>query len=101
MINPDKSSVKTTHKSISIDDHESNWMERKTTIKGILYGLFIICIALFVADAFYHKHISFEMQSLFGFYAVFGFFMCVGLVLAAKFLRLFLMRDEDYYDSDR
>ena len=101
MINPDKSSIKTTHKSISIDDHESLWIERKTTIKGILCGLFIICIALFVADAFYHKHISFEMQSLFGFYAIFGFFMCVGLVLAAKVLRLFLMRDEDYYDSDR
>ena len=101
MINPDKSSVKTIHKSISINDHVLHWIERKTTIRGILYGLFIICIALFVADAFYHKHISFEMQSLFGFYAVFGFFMCVGLVLAAKFLRLFLMRDEDYYDSDR
>ena len=101
MNNHDKSSVKTTHKSISIDDHESHWIERKTTIKSILYGLFIICIALFVADAFYHKHISFEMQSLFGFYAIFGFFMCVGLVLAAKVLRLFLMRDEDYYDSDR
>ena len=101
MINPDKSSVKTTHKSISIDDHELHWIERKTTIKSILYGLFIICFALFVADAFYHKHIIFEVQSLFGFYAIFGFFMCVGLVLAAKVLRLFLMRDEDYYDSDR
>ena len=101
MINPDKSSVKPTHKSISIDDHESHWIERKTTIKAILYGLFIICFALFVADAFYHKHIVFEVQSLFGFYAIFGFFMCVGLVLAAKVLRLFLMRDEDYYDSDR
>ena len=101
MINPEKSSVKTTHKSISIDDHESHWRERKTTIKGILYGLFIICFALFVADAFYHKHIVFEVQSLFGFYAIFGFLMCVGLVLAAKVLRLLLMRDEDYYDSDR
>ena len=101
MINPEKSSVKTTHKSISIDDHESHWIERKATIKGILCGLFIICFALFVADAFYHKHIVFEVQSLFGFYAIFGFFMCVGLVLAAKVLRLFLMRDEDYYDSDR
>ena len=101
MINPDKSSVKTTHRSISIDDHELHWIERKTTIKGILYGLFIICFALFVADAFYHKHIVFDVQSLFGFYAIFGFFMCVGLVLAAKVLRLFLMRDEDYYDSDR
>ena len=101
MINPDKSSVKTTHKSILIDDHKSHWIERKKTIKGILYGLFIICFALFGADAFYHKHIVFEVQSLFGFYAIFGFFMCVGLVLAAKVLRLFLMRDEDYYDSDR
>ena len=101
MINPDKSSVKTIHKSNFIGDHEPHWIERKTTIKGTLYGLVIICFALFVADAFYHKHIVFDVQSLFGFYAIFGFFMCVGLVLAAKVLRLFLMRDEDYYDSDR
>ena len=101
MINPKKSSVKTAHKNIPIDDREGHWIERKSTIKGILYGLFIICIALFVADAFYHKHIVFKIQSLFGFYAIFGFFICVGLVIAAKFLRLFLMRDEDYYDSDR
>jgi len=101
VINPDKSSVKTPQKCITINDHEVHWIERIRTIKGILYGLFIICIALFVADAFYHKHIVFEVQSLFGFYAIFGFFMCVGLVLAAKFLRLFLMRNEDYYDSDR
>ena len=101
MINPENPIPQKPSNSTSTEDENLHWIEKKTTIKGILYGLFIICTALFLADAFYHKHSVFEAQSWFGFYAIFGFFMCVGLVLAAKFLRLFLMRDEDYYDSDR
>ena len=37
---------------------------------------------------------------MFGFYAIFGFVACVGLVLAAKELRKFLKRDEDFYDNN-
>ncbi len=33
-----------------------------------------------------------------GFDAIYGFVACVGLVIAAKGLRVLLMRDEDYYD---
>jgi hypothetical protein len=101
LINPKKPIPQSPQNGTSTEDEEVNWIEKTTTIKAILYGLFIICIALFLADAFYHKHSVFEAQSWFGFYAVFGFFMCIGLVLAAKFLRLFLMRDEDYYDGDK
>jgi hypothetical protein len=101
VINPENPIPQKPNNSTSTEDENLHWIEKKTTIKGILYGLFIICTALFLADAFYHKHSVFEAQSWFGFYAIFGFFMCVGLVIAAKFFRLFLMRDEDYYDSDR
>ena len=32
--------------------------------------------------------------------AIFGFVVCVALVLAAKWLRTLLMRPEDYYDAE-
>ena len=38
--------------------------------------------------------------AVFGFYGLFGFIVCVALVLAAKWMRTFLMRPEDYYDPD-
>ena len=53
-----------------------------------------------VADAFYQKHAYFSAENWFGFYALYGFFMCVGLVLAAKVMRILLMRGEDYYDKE-
>ena len=53
-----------------------------------------------VADFFYHKHSHFTAENFFGFYAIFGFVVCVALVLAAKWMRTFLMRSEDYYDAE-
>ncbi|UUX50028.1 hypothetical protein NUH88_21890 [Nisaea acidiphila] len=80
---------------------EPRWLDNPANVKKIVYALVAICALLFVADAFYHKHPYFAAESWFGFYAIYGFVMCVGLVLAAKLMRVFLMRDEDYYDNDR
>ncbi|MEX2311419.1 MAG: hypothetical protein WD624_03085 [Rhodospirillales bacterium] len=75
-------------------------LDDSKNVRKVLIALFIVCAGLFVADAFYHKHSYFEAEDWFGFYAIFGFVMCIGLVLVAKLLRVFLMRDEEYYDSD-
>ena len=45
-----------------------------------------------------HKHGPFAIEHVWGFYAIYGFVACVGLVLAAKLLRVILMKPEDYYD---
>ena len=66
----------------------------------LLWTLVAVCAVLFIADAFYPKHGRFEIEHLFGFFGVFGFVMCVALVLAARWLRTLLQRPEDYYDSD-
>lgn len=76
------------------------WLDQPRNITIIVWGLVAICIILFFADAFYHKHVVFEIENLFGFYGLFGFTVYVGLVLTAKWLRNFLMRPEDYYDRD-
>ena len=76
------------------------WLDEPGNVKKIIWALFAVCAALFLADAFYHKHSHFEVENFFGFYAIFGFVVCVALVLAAKGMRLFLMRSEDYYDAE-
>ena len=62
-------------------------------------GLIACGVLLFLADAAYHKHIHFEGERVFGFYALVGFFAFVGIVLSGKALRRILKRPEDYYDN--
>lgn len=76
------------------------WLDQPKNLTRVVWGLVVVCLLLFFADAFYHKHPHFEIEHLFGFYGVYGFFVCVALVLVAKSLRAILMRPEDYYDSD-
>ena len=76
------------------------WLDDPGNVTKIVWTLVAVCVALFFADAFYHMHGYFAIEHVFGFYGLFGFIVCVALVLAAKWLRIFLMRPEDYYDSD-
>ena len=82
------------------NDGKTYWLDDMRNVRKIVWGLVFACAGLFVADAFYQKHAYFSAENWFGFYALYGFFMCVGLVLVAKVIRIFLMRDEDYYDKD-
>jgi len=75
------------------------WLDKTKNVDLIIWILVAVCVLLFFADAFYHKHAHFEIEYLFGFYGVYGFFVCVALVLVAKSLRTILMRDEDYYEK--
>ena len=74
------------------------WLDQPKNVTLIVWALVAVCVLLFFADASYHKHSYFEIENLFGFYGVYGFFVCVALVLIAKSLRAVLMRSEDYYD---
>lgn len=76
------------------------WLDQPRNVNRIIWALVTVCLLLFFADAFYHKHPHFEIEHLFGFYGVYGFFVCVALVLVAKSMRNILMRAEDYYDAD-
>ncbi len=81
-------------------DDKTYWLDNRRNVRKIVWTLVIICVALFAADGFYHKHPYFAVETVFGFYAIYGFVMCVGLVLLAKLMRKLLMRDEDYYDRE-
>jgi hypothetical protein len=69
-------------------------------IRRVLYVLYCCCALLFILDFVIHRHLVHPWERLVGFYAVYGFVGCVVLVLIAKWMRTFLMRDEDYYDRE-
>ncbi|PWN56828.1 hypothetical protein [Abyssibacter profundi] len=81
-----------------ITDERPGFFDHPGRIKAIVYGVYVSCAVLFFADVFYHKHAYTAFEGWFGFHAWYGFIGCVGLVLAAKGLRVLLMRREDYYE---
>jgi hypothetical protein len=81
------------------DDGKQYWLDKPGSADKVYWAVCILCAALFFADAFYEQHPNFEVETWFGFYALFGFVFSVGLVLIARELRRILMRKEDYYDD--
>ena len=58
--------------------NEPGWLERPQTIRKIVWALVAVCAALLLADFFYHKHVHFEFEHWFGFFAFYGFFYVRG-----------------------
>ncbi|MDX9834920.1 MAG: hypothetical protein RBT36_06830 [Desulfobulbus sp.] len=67
-------------------------------VRRVLFLLYASCIMLLILDFVVHRHLVYRWEGLLGFYAIYGFVGCVVLVLIAKWLRTFLMRNEAYYD---
>ena len=68
-------------------------------VKIFLRIFYLSLIVLLIADFFIHKHHGISLEAAPEFYAVYGFVSCVMLIFIAKILRLFIKRDEDYYDQ--
>lgn len=75
-----------------------DFFDHPKTVSRLVRGLVVICILLAAIDLFYHRHSSHPLEEIVGFYALYGFFACVILVLIAKEMRKLLMRSEDYYE---
>ena len=73
------------------------WVDNPKNVMRIVYGLYIVCAALFLADFFYKKKYYVGVENFPGFYALYGFFMCAALVICARAMRVVLKRDETYY----
>ena len=74
------------------------WLDKSGNVTKLYRALWMLGIALLGIDLVLHKHEYFDFAAWFSFYAGYGFFACVALVLIAKGLRRVLMRSEDYYD---
>jgi hypothetical protein len=74
------------------------WLDNRRNVDKIVYALYAVCAGLLLIDPLVEKHGPFEIEHWWGFYGIYGFVGCVFLVLAAKVLRMIVMRPEDYYD---
>jgi hypothetical protein len=74
------------------------WLDDPANVRKVYLALWIFGIGWLVPDFFLHKHEDVDFAAWIGFYAAYGFFACIALVLTAKGLRRLLMRSEDYYD---
>lgn len=82
-------------------DEDPRWLDDPRNVTRIVYGLAVLCALALVADFFYTKKPSFDIENIAGFYAIYGFVVSTALVLTAKQMRRVLKRDEDYYERDR
>jgi fumarate reductase subunit D len=83
-----------------MNEPNQHWLLRKENIRK-LWIVFIVILALTVAAGFFvHQHESFGIEGSVGFFAWYGFITCIGMVVFAKLLGVFLKRPEDYYDAE-
>ena len=76
----------------------SRWLDDPNNVTRLYRGPWVIGAALVLLDAIVHRHEELAFAAVPAFYAAYGFFACVLLVLAAKALRRLLQRPEDYYE---
>ena len=74
------------------------WLDSPGNVTKLYRALWAVGLALVAAELVLHRHEELAFATAFGFYALYGFFACVALVLAAKALRRVLKRPEDYYE---
>ena len=72
--------------------------DKPENVQRFLVFFYIFLAVLLVIDFFIHKHADFPWEGATDFFAAYGFGSCVLLIFMAKLLRIFLKRDENYYD---
>ena len=83
-----------------MSEQNKRWLLRKENIRTLWIIFITVLIMTVVAGFFVHQHEPFGIEDSFGFFAWYGFITCVGMVVFAKLLGIFLKRPEDYYDTD-
>ncbi len=73
------------------------WVDDRSKVDKFFWGIVVVGVLLTLLDLFYKKKTYFSTEAFFGFYSFYGFIMCAALVVAARALRVVLMRSEDYY----
>ena len=72
--------------------------DKPENVKRFLFAFYVSLVVLIIIDFFIHKHAEFPWEDSPNFFAVYGFVSCVLLIFIAKLLRMFIKREENYYD---
>lgn len=80
-------------------EKELHWLVRPSTIRKLWIAFSVVLVLTLGAQFFVHVHDYFTVDGVPGFYAFFGFFSCVAMVVVAKLLGLLLKRPDTFYDD--
>ncbi len=86
-----------------MDKHSSQTQQQRPRAAGlrkILMWFYVVCALSFVLDLVLVRYAAHPWDWVPFFYCVFGFVVCVILVVISKFMRIPFMRAENYYDDD-
>jgi len=81
------------------EDTKKHWLVRPESIRKLIYISAAILMIIALLDFIIHPHAAFGIDGTKFFYSWYGFATCVGMVLFAKLLGIFLKRKDDYYDN--
>jgi len=82
-----------------MESNDKYFFDNPKNVKLVLNIFYVLCGLLFLLDFVIHRHVYHSLENIWGFYPIYGFVGCVVLVIIAKWMRLFIMRDEDYYTA--
>lgn len=74
-----------------------HWLDEPRNVKRLWRGFLVVLALTVLAELLVHLHPQFEIESVFGFSAWFGFMACAAMIVVAKALALVLKRPDTYY----
>jgi uncharacterized membrane protein len=80
-----------------MSEQPKSGLDSKDFGSRVFWILVVLCAVVFALGFTFEAHGHFEAEHIPGFYALYGFIMFTALILAARLLRVFIKRPEDYY----
>jgi hypothetical protein len=74
-----------------------HWLDDPRHVRWLWRAFLVVLAATVLAQVVVALHGHFDVESIFGFYAWFGFGACAAMIVFAKALALLLKRPDTYY----
>jgi hypothetical protein len=82
------------------DAASRHWLDDPRNLKRLWRGFLALLVAVVAAQWLVPMQPHFDIESVFGFNAWFGFAACAAMIVVAKALALLLKRPDSYYGDD-
>jgi hypothetical protein len=77
-----------------------HWLDRPENHRKLWIGFIVVLACTVLAEFLWPIHGHFEIESITGFNALYGFGACAAMVASAKLLGLWLKRSDTFYASE-
>lgn len=86
-------------KAPDANGQDKHWLVRPDNIRKLIYGSATVLAVVALLDFAIQPYAEFGIDGSKFFYSWYGFATCVGMVVFAKLLGIFLKRKDSYYDD--